>query len=38
MPVLVREASPQALTELALVENIQRDDLNALEEAWPIKR
>lgn len=33
VPVLVREASPQALTELALVENIQRDDLNALEEA-----
>ncbi len=34
MPVLVRDASPQALTELALVENIQRDDLNALEEAF----
>ena len=33
VPVLVREASPQALTELALVENIQRADLNALEEA-----
>ncbi len=33
VPVLIREASPQALTELALVENIQRDDLNALEEA-----
>lgn len=33
VPVLVRAASPQALTELALVENIQRDDLNALEEA-----
>jgi ParB family transcriptional regulator, chromosome partitioning protein len=33
VPVLVREATPQALTELALVENIQRADLNALEEA-----
>lgn len=33
VPVLVRDASPQALTELALVENIQRADLNALEEA-----
>ena len=33
VPVLVRAASPQALTELALVENIQRADLNALEEA-----
>jgi ParB family chromosome partitioning protein len=33
VPVLIREASPQALTELALVENTQRDDLNPLEEA-----
>jgi ParB family chromosome partitioning protein len=33
VPVIVRTASAQALTELALVENIQRDDLNALEEA-----
>jgi ParB family chromosome partitioning protein len=32
-PVLVREASPQQLIELALVENIQRADLSALEEA-----
>jgi ParB family chromosome partitioning protein len=32
-PVIVRGASAQALTELALVENIQRDDLNAVEEA-----
>ena len=32
-PVIVRGASAQALTELALVENIQRDDLNAIEEA-----
>ncbi|MDQ3248236.1 MAG: ParB/RepB/Spo0J family partition protein [Chloroflexota bacterium] len=33
VPVLVREALPQALIELALVENVQRADLNALEEA-----
>jgi ParB family chromosome partitioning protein len=33
VPVLLREASAQTLTELALVENIQRDDLNPLEEA-----
>ncbi len=33
VPVIVRAATAQALTELALVENIQRDDLNALEEA-----
>ena len=33
MPVVVKEATPQQLLELALVENIQRADLNPLEEA-----
>ena len=33
VPVLVKEATPQQILELALVENIQRADLNALEEA-----
>jgi len=33
VPVLVKEATPQQLLELALVENIQRADLNSLEEA-----
>ena len=33
VPVIVREASPQALLELALVENLQRADLGPLEEA-----
>lgn len=33
VPVVVRESTPQGLLELALVENIQRADLNALEEA-----
>jgi ParB family chromosome partitioning protein len=33
VPVLVKEVSPQDMLELALVENIQRDDLNPLEEA-----
>lgn len=33
IPVIVKEATPQEMLELALVENIQRDDLNALEEA-----
>lgn len=33
VPVLIKEATPQQLLELALVENIQRADLNALEEA-----
>lgn len=33
VPALVKEASPRASLELALVENIQRRDLNPLEEA-----
>jgi ParB family chromosome partitioning protein len=33
VPVVVREAAPQAMLELALVENLQRQDLNPLEEA-----
>lgn len=33
VPVLVIEASSQDMLELAIVENVQRDDLNALEEA-----
>jgi ParB family transcriptional regulator, chromosome partitioning protein len=33
VPVIVRGASPQEMLELALVENIQRADLNPLEEA-----
>jgi ParB family chromosome partitioning protein len=38
VPVIVKEASPQALLELALVENLQRQDLGALEEASAFKR
>ena len=33
IPVIVREASEQEMMELALVENIQREDLNAIERA-----
>jgi ParB family chromosome partitioning protein len=33
VPVVVKEATSQQMLELALVENIQRSDLNALEEA-----
>ncbi len=33
VPVLVKEATPQQQLELALVENIQRADLDAVEEA-----
>ncbi len=33
VPVLVKEVSPREMLELALVENVQRADLNPLEEA-----
>lgn len=38
VPVIVREASDAEAYELALVENIQRSDLNPLEEAEAFKR
>jgi ParB family chromosome partitioning protein len=38
VPVIVKEASPQDLLELALVENLQRADLGPLEEAFAFKR
>jgi ParB family transcriptional regulator, chromosome partitioning protein len=33
VPVVIREVTPQLMLEMALVENLQRTDLNALEEA-----
>src|SRR6185369_5710603 len=33
VPVVIREATPDDVMELALIENIQRQDLNAIEEA-----
>lgn len=33
VPVVVKEATPQEMLELALIENIQRADLNSIEEA-----
>ena len=37
LPVVIREASDDAVMELALIENIQREDLNAIEEAQAYK-
>ena len=38
VPVLVREIADEAALAMALIENIQREDLNPLEEAYGIKR
>lgn len=38
IPVVVREVTDQAALAIALIENIQREDLNPLEEAEALKR
>jgi ParB family chromosome partitioning protein len=38
VPVIVRKVSDQAALAIALIENIQREDLNAIEEAEALKR
>ena len=38
VPVIIKEYSPQEVMEIALIENIQRRDLNPIEEALAYKR
>lgn len=38
LPIVVRETSPQGMLEMAIVENVQRVDLNPLERAQAYKR
>lgn len=38
IPVVIKDTSPQEMLEIALIENIQRKDLNALEEAVAFKQ
>lgn len=38
VPVIVKEYSPQEIFEIALIENIQREDLNPIEEAIAYKK
>ncbi len=38
VPVVVKEFSTQEIVEISLIENIQREDLNPIEEAMAYKR
>lgn len=38
VPVVIKDAAPQQMLELALIENVQRADLNPLEEALAYKQ
>src|SRR4030043_1083871 len=38
VPVIVKETTPQGMLEMAIVENVQREDLNPLERAQAFVR
>lgn len=38
IPVIIKEYNPQEVMEISLIENIQREDLNPIEEALAFKR
>ena len=38
VPVVIRDISDQQAAEISLIENIQRDDLTVVEEAWAYRR
>ncbi|SFS04660.1 ParB/RepB/Spo0J family partition protein [Anaeromicropila populeti] len=38
VPVIIKDYSPQEVIEIALIENIQREDLNPIEEAMAYKK
>lgn len=38
LPVVIKEATPQEMLELAIIENVQRADLNPLEEAYAYRQ
>lgn len=38
VPVVIKETTPQGMLEMSIVENVQREDLNAIERAQAYKR